>query len=161
MARREKEKEEQEMERLKIESDIQNKKLVQQKELEERNYEVRMKELKLQEQAMKEKSVGISESGTGDKRHEVKFTLPKYVEGEDIDVFLRSFERLAKLHKWHKTEWALRLIPQLTGKALDTYARLGEGSTNDYDVIKKAILKRYDLTASMYKDKFRGCKVFK
>ena len=35
MARREKEKEEQEMERLKIESDLQNKKLVQQKELED------------------------------------------------------------------------------------------------------------------------------
>jgi hypothetical protein len=153
MARREKEKEEQEMERLKLESDIQQKKLIQQKELEERKYEVRMKELELQEQAMKEKdSAGIPESGTGEKRHEVKFTLPKYVEGEDIDVFLRSFERLAKLHKWHKSEWALRLIPQLTGKALDTYARSGEGSANDYDVIKKAILKRYDLTASTYKD---------
>lgn len=93
-------------------------------------------------------------------KHEVKFILPKYVEGEDIDVFLRSFERLATLHKWQKAEWALRLIPQLTGKALDTYARLGEVEANDYDVIKNAILKRYNLTASTYKDKFRGCKQF-
>ncbi|XP_065929667.1 uncharacterized protein [Magallana gigas] len=72
----------------------------------------------------------------------------------------RSFERLATLHKWQKAEWALRLIPQLTGKALDTYARLGEVEANDYDVIKNAIMKRYNLTASTYKDKFRGCKQF-
>lgn len=52
----------------------------------------------------------------------------------------------------------MRLVPQLTGKALDSYARLGEGESNDYHVIKKAILKRYNLTASTYKDKFRTCK---
>lgn len=54
----------------------------------------------------------------------------------------------------------MRLVPQLTGKALDSYARLGEGESNDYDVIKKAILKRYNLTASTYKDKFRTCKQY-
>lgn len=48
----------------------------------------------------------------------------------------------------------------MTGKALDSYARLGEGESNDYDVIKKAILKRYNLTASTYKDKFRTCKQY-
>lgn len=92
-----------------------------------------------------------------EQKHEVKFLQPKYVEGEDIDVFLRSFERLANLHvhRWPKPEWALRLVPQLTGKALDRYARLGEGESKDYDVIKKAILKRNNLTASTYKDKLR------
>ena len=84
--------------------------------------------------------------------------LPKYVEGEDIDIFLRSFERLANLHKWPKPDWALRLVPQLTVKALDIYARLVEEESTDYDVSKQAILKRYDLTASTYKDKFRACK---
>ena len=73
-------------------------------------------------------------------------------------IFFLSFERLANLHKWPKAEWAVRLVPQLTGKALDSYARLREGESNDYDIIKKAILKRYNLTASTYRDKFRSCK---
>lgn len=29
----------------------------------------------------------------------VKYLLSKYVDGKDMDVFLRSFERLANLHK--------------------------------------------------------------
>ena len=60
--------------------------------------------------------------------------FPKYVEGEDINFFFRSNERLAHQHKWLKPDWALRLVPQLTGKALDTYARLGEEESIDYDV---------------------------
>lgn len=88
----------------------------------------------------------------------VKYLLSKYVDGKDMDVFLRSFERLANLHKWPKPKWALRLVPQLTGKALNSYARLAEGETSDNDVIKKAILKWYNLTAITYKDKFRTCK---
>lgn len=39
-----------------------------------------------------------------EQKHELKYLLPTYAEGEDIDVFLRSFERLANLHKWPKPE---------------------------------------------------------
>ncbi|XP_062603532.1 uncharacterized protein LOC134265323 [Saccostrea cucullata] len=183
MARREKEKEEIEIQRLQLEKDaeekrllyerdLEEKKLLHEKELEEKKFlhekdleqrklEVRMRELDLQQQALQEKPHGPwPDAGAKETKHEVKFTLPKYVEGEDIDVFLRSFERLAILHKWDKSEWALRLVPQLTGKALDTYARLGDGEASDYEVIKQAILKRYNLTASTYKDKFRGCRQY-
>jgi hypothetical protein len=116
-----------------------------------------MRELDLQEQALKVK-VKPGDGEAKEQKHEVKYLFPKYVEGEDIDIFLKSFERLAKLHKWPKAEWAVRLVRQLTGKAMDSYARLREGESNDYDIIKKAILKRYDLTASTYRDKFRSCK---
>ena len=40
--------------------------------------------------------------------------LPKYQEGGDIDVFLRTFERLASVHGWPESTWAVRLAPQLT-----------------------------------------------
>lgn len=159
-ARREKEKDELEMQRIKMENDEKERKRLHDKDLEEKRLEVRMKELELQEREMRERETNPVAMVEREAKHEVKFILPKYVEGEDIDVFLRSFERLATLHKWQKAEWALRLIPQLTGKALDTYARLGEVEANDYDVIKNAILKRYNLTASTYRDKFRGCKQF-
>ncbi|XP_065928583.1 uncharacterized protein [Magallana gigas] len=159
-ARREKEKDELEMQRIKMENDEKERKRLHDKDLEEKRLEVRMKELELQEREMRERETNPVALVEREAKLEVKFILPKYVQGEDIDVFLRSFERLATLHKWQKAEWALRLIPQLTGKALDTYVRLGEVEANDYDVIKNAILKRYNLTASTYKDKFRGCKQF-
>lgn len=43
-------------------------------------------------------------------KYEVKFILLKYVEGEDIDVFLRFFECLVIFYKWQKVEWVFRLI---------------------------------------------------
>lgn len=93
-----------------------------------------------------------------EQKYEVKYLLFKYVEGEDIDVFFRLFERLVNLYKWLKLEWVLWLVFQLMGKVFDSYVWLGEGELNDYDVIKKVILKRYNLIVSIYKDKFRICK---
>ncbi|XP_048748044.2 uncharacterized protein LOC125660258 [Ostrea edulis] len=154
---REEKKQEMELQRMAMEKDAEKQKLDVEREMEEKRLQVKMRELDLQEQAMKAKGKP-GDSETREQKHEVKYLLPKYVEGEDIDVFIRPFERLANLHKWPKAEWAIRLVPQLTGKALDSYARLREVESNDYDVIKKAILKRYDLTASTYKDKFRACK---
>ena len=143
--------------RMEPEMETEKQRLEHEKEMEEKRLQVTLRELDLQEQSLKAKGKPV-DSETKEQKHEVKYLLPKYVEGEDIDIFIRSFERLARLHKWPKAEWALRLVPQLTGKALDSYARLGEDDSNDYDVIKKAILKRYDLTASTYRDKFRACK---
>jgi predicted RNase H-like nuclease (RuvC/YqgF family) len=74
--------------------------------------DVRLKELEFKE---KELSQGANQVHSSDK---LKSKLPKFKEGDDPDVYLRSFERLLVLHKVHKCEWALRLIPLLTGKAL-------------------------------------------
>lgn len=143
--KREEKKQEIELQRLTM--DVQDKKQALEREMEEKRLQVKMRELDLQEQALKAQRKP-DDGEIREQKHEVKYLLPKYVEGEDLDVFLRSFERLDNLHKWPKPEWALQLVPQLTGKALDSYARLGEGESNDYDVINKAILKRYNLTAS-------------
>lgn len=68
--------------------------------------------------------------------------LPKFQEGQDSDVFLRSFEKLAALHKFPKLEWPVRLIPLFAGKALEAYSRVSDVESRDYDQIKAAILKR-------------------
>lgn len=44
------------------------------------------------------------------------------------------------------------------GEALDSYAQLGVGELNDYVVIMKAILKRYNLTGRTYNDMLRTSK---
>lgn len=107
---------------------------------------------------MREREVanGITECKESyiDKRAKV----PRFQEGQDPDVFLRSFEKLANLHKFPKLEWPVRLIPLLTGKALEAYSRLSDGESRDYDRIKAAILTRYELTADTYREKFRVSK---
>jgi hypothetical protein len=60
----------------------------------------------------------------------LKLKLPKFHEGQDPDVFLKSFEKLAALHKIPKLEWALRLVPLLCGKALEAFSRLKTSKTH-------------------------------
>ena len=52
----------------------------------------------------------------------------------------------------------MRLIPQLSGKALEAYSRLSVTESEDYDKIKKAILDKYVLNSWEYREKFRQCK---
>ena len=47
----------------------------------------------------------------------VKPTLPKFTEGEDTDVFLCTFENLAKLYQWAEEIWVCQLVPLLSGRA--------------------------------------------
>ena len=77
------------------------------------------------------------------------------MEGQDPDVVLKSFEKLVTLHTFPKLEWAVRLVPLLSRKALEDYSRLNDDKCNDYEREKTGILIRYELTAEACKDKFR------
>ena len=75
-----------EQRKLNLEKEMQEKKLNLERELEEKRLQVKMRELDLQEQALKAKG----KPGDGEakeQKHEVRYLLPKYVEGEDIDIF--------------------------------------------------------------------------
>jgi hypothetical protein len=109
--------------------------------------EVKLKELEIRD---KEVLTGVKEVKVTDRQPK----LPKFVEGQDPDVFLKSFERLVTLHKFRKPEWAVRLVPLLSGKVLEAYSRLHD-ECNDYEKIKTGISIRYELTAEAYRDKFR------
>ena len=85
--------------------------------------------------------------------------VPKFKEGEtEIDAYLRTFEKLAHVHKWTRDTWATRLAPLLSGKAMEAYGRMSAEESGDYDKVKNAILQRYQLTGEAYRKKFRNCK---
>ncbi|XP_062599512.1 uncharacterized protein LOC134261046 [Saccostrea cucullata] len=92
----------------------------------------------------------------------VKFKGPKipaFEDGKDeMDSYLRRFERYAELQKWPKTSWAMSLSALLKGRALDIYALLPADDALDYDNLKIALLKRYELTEDGFKHKFRSAK---
>ena len=53
-----------------------------------------------------------------------------------------------------KKEWATDLSALLTGRALGVYARMAPGDAGDYEKVKEAILKRYQLTEEDFRTRF-------
>ena len=82
--------------------------------------------------------------------------LPSYVEGDEIDSYLLRFERFARANQWDQDRWASNLSALLTGKALDVYTRLSDEHAQDYEKVKEAILRRYDLTEDGFRKKYRS-----
>ena len=77
---------------------------------------------------------------------------------DDLDAYLQRFERFAETAKWKSTGWASKLSALLCGRALEVYSRLSEEAGKDYDKVKIALMKRYDLTEGGYRSKFRAFK---
>jgi len=75
-----------------------------------------------------------------------------------MDSYLHRFERYAEKQKWSRDDWALNLSSLLKGKALDVYSRLARDDVFKYDVLKEALLKRYELTEQGFRKKFRFSK---
>ena len=85
--------------------------------------------------------------------------LPSFVDGkDDLDAYLQRFERFVETAKWNKIGWASKLSALLSGRALEVYSRLSEEAAKDYDKVKIALMKRYDLTEDGYRCKFRASK---
>ena len=73
--------------------------------------------------------------------------LPGFVDGKDnLDSYLLRFERYATVAGWEHSDWATRLNPLLSGRALDVYSGLLDEQARDCDKLQKALLQRYDFT---------------
>ncbi|GFN83142.1 hypothetical protein PoB_000964800 [Plakobranchus ocellatus] len=85
--------------------------------------------------------------------------LPNFQDGrDDLDIWLTRFERFAESNSWSRERWSLSLCALLTGRALDYYGWLSAEQAKNYDKVKEALMKRYDLTEDGYRRKFRTCK---
>ncbi len=52
--------------------------------------------------------------------------------------------------------WALKLAPQLTGKAQQAYAAMEASQATGYESLKAAILRRYEINEETYRTRFRS-----
>ena len=85
--------------------------------------------------------------------------IPAFNEGKDeMDSYLLRFERYATAHKWEPDTWATGLSALLQGKALDVYALMPKEDALNYDKLKVALLKRYELTEEGFKRKYKKCR---
>ena len=82
--------------------------------------------------------------------------LPYFEESKDkMDSYLSRFEKYATANKWDKNVWAAYLSALLKGRALDVYDRLSTADAADYDKLKNALLKNFDMTECGFRKNFR------
>ena len=75
---------------------------------------------------------------------------PDLLEEEDsdnIEHYLTTLERLATVFDWPKDDWAINLIPLLSGKAHSALVPMDPESTLDYDFLKEAGLQKYEINS--------------
>ena len=71
-----------------------------------------------------------------------------------MESYLDTFERVAAQQDWPKEIWATQLAGLLSENALEYYLSLAPATAKDYQ-IRAAILKRYDVNAETYGQRFR------
>ena len=101
--------------------------------------------------------VGESSTATGDghRAPRDKLVLTKFEEGEDVEAYLTAFERVMTVYSIDRSRWAIKLAPQLSGRALQAYAALNADVAGNYQEVKKAILRWYDIGDETYRQRFR------
>ena len=83
--------------------------------------------------------------------------LPYFEESKDkMDSYLSRFEKYAVANKWDRSIWAAYLSALLKGRALEVYDRLSVADANDYEKLKDALLKNFDMTELGFRKKFRN-----
>ncbi len=83
--------------------------------------------------------------------------VPHFREAE-VDSYFSAFERIAMSFRWPKDCWSLLLQCRLMGKALEVFSTLSLEDSLNYDAVKLAILRAYELVPEAYRQKFRGHK---
>lgn len=80
--------------------------------------------------------------------------VPPFREAE-VDSYFGAFERVAAALSWPKEVWPLLLQCRLTGKAQEVCSALSLNDSLDYEKVKTAVLRAYELVPEAYRQKFR------
>ncbi|CAI5678555.1 unnamed protein product [Oreochromis niloticus] len=83
--------------------------------------------------------------------------VPAFRETE-VDSYFTVFERIAGALHWPKNVWSLLLQCKLVGKAQEVCTALSLEDSLDYDIVKAAVLRAYELVPEAYRQKFRNVK---
>ena len=119
----------------------------------ERVFEIEKLRMQLGHQLDMQQCTNLSR---GYRIESTEINFPKMGPTEDIDSFIRTFEKLCIINDIPKDKWANKLAPLLVGKARTIYANLSIDDCRSYDRIKTTLLERYMLTPETYRKKFRA-----
>ena len=149
-------------------TDIELKKLELRERERERESLMRIKELEIRERELsiqlKAKELEVARTVASETSRREKFDMSKNVrfvppfQDTEVDKYFLHFEKIASSLEWPKEVWTLLLQSALLGKAREVYSALSVDQSSDYDVVKTAILKAYELVPEAYRQQFRGCR---
>lgn len=81
--------------------------------------------------------------------------VPAFQE-KDVESFFQAFEHTARTLSWPKEHLVLLLSTALRGKAQIAYSALPVEDRDDYETVKEAILRAFELVPEAHRQKFRG-----
>lgn len=81
--------------------------------------------------------------------------VPKFHEKE-VYTFFTLFERVAEARGWVESDRIDLLQCVLTGRAQEAFSSLTTGDSSDYQKVKVAVLKAYELVPEAYRQRFRN-----
>src|SRR5271156_4306467 len=84
-------------------------------------------------------------------------SIPMYRSGEDPDVFLMVFEKVARMNGWRKDSWLSKLCPYLNGRLLELFSNLPPDEMMNYEYFVDMVRDHFGLHAENYRVKFREC----
>ncbi len=79
--------------------------------------------------------------------------LPNFSES-DPDTFFSLFEHVAEARDWPDSDRVMLLHCALTGKAQEAYSALSFADSEEYETLKSAVLKVYELVLEVYRQRF-------
>uniref|UniRef100_UPI00358F9C77 uncharacterized protein n=1 Tax=Myxine glutinosa TaxID=7769 RepID=UPI00358F9C77 len=121
--------------------------------------ELKLKELQIMEERGEVASMPASSTtsqNTWDVGRHVRL-VPPFNEKEVAKFFLH-FEKVAQMLKWPGESWTMLVQSVLVGKAQDIFSALPIDQCADYEIVKKTILKAYELVPEAYRQKFRNAR---
>ena len=84
-----------------------------------------------------------------------KIKIPPFQENRDnLDSYIERFARYALSQNWPKKDWAVCLSALLQGKALEVYSRMSQLDASNYETLKNALLKHFQMTEEGYRVRF-------
>ena len=116
------------------------------------------KEAAAREHELKMASLGIhtpkDKSSAFDPARNIRLVPP--FQEKEVDKYFAHFEKVADSLNWPKESWVLLLQSVLVGKAQEICGSLSVEQSSNYEHVKEAILKAYELVPEAYRQKFRN-----
>ena len=136
----------------------------------ERESQLRLKEIELRERELatqlkiKELEIAAATAPTDSAPRRADFDVSKHVrfvppfQETEVDKYFLHFEKVASSLAWPKGVWTLLLQSALLGKAREAYSALSVDQSSEYETVKTAVLRAYELVPEAYRQKFRNSK---
>ena len=134
---------------------LEHEKLKMEQEIELTRIDSQERQAKLDSDAKFASQLELGKLGVEKAAHARNLKLPYFEESKDkMDSYLSRFEKYAVANKWDRSIWAAYLSALLKGRALEVYDRLSVADANDYEKLKDALLKNFDMTERGFRKKF-------